>query len=593
MKIKEIFKINLLIASVMVGSLNATAQKDTTKLKQEVEVSKNYQPSILDVEKINDIPKIKTEQTEPPTFDYSIYSKPVYSIFDLTPVAAAKMVGDPKPELENGLLKLGLGNDLTAYGELFYNVQPDKNSNFGMHFMHLSSSGKVILLNDDHVKAPESENVAEIFGKKFFKKSTLSGTLGYNRKAFKYYGYTGTALTDADKDLVIPYFEDKQHFSQVIGDVRLKSGKTYSSDINYDLGFNYHYLISNPLQNLIRKIEQKEHQSIFSADLSKKFDKTIGLLNTSFTYYRVDGITNRFLNALGLKQQTVIRVNPSVMWKSDDALLQLGVNSTMVFDKDVDSQLFFYPKAKAEWSPVPNILTLFAGVDGYLQHNTYSTIANENPYVDPFHDIANAKFAYILNGGFKGKLSSKTNFVAQATYSLIKNQHFYYLESSNFTNPLSTTSRLNNTFSVLYDDVKVLKLSGEVLHTVTENFSIRLLGNFYSYELSTLEKPWQMPVSEVTFSGIYKATDQLKFNADIFFVGSRDGLVMDPIFPATTTRKVVMDPIIDLNVGAEYKFTDKLSFFVKLNNFGFQKYEQWLGYTNKGFNGLAGLSYLF
>ena len=57
MKIKEIFKINLLIASVMVGSLNVMAQKDTTKLKQEVEVSKNYQPSILDVEKINDIPK--------------------------------------------------------------------------------------------------------------------------------------------------------------------------------------------------------------------------------------------------------------------------------------------------------------------------------------------------------------------------------------------------------------------------------------------------------------------------------------------------------------------------------------------------------
>jgi hypothetical protein len=58
-------------------------------------------------------------------------------------------------------------------------------------------------------------------------------------------------------------------------------------------------------------------------------------------------------------------------------------------------------------------------------------------------------------------------------------------------------------------------------------------------------------------------------------------------------KEVAMDPIIDLNAGAEYKFSDKLNFFVKLNNFGFQKYEQWLGYTNKGFNCMAGISYSF
>ena len=54
-----------------------------------------------------------------------------------------------------------------------------------------------------------------------------------------------------------------------------------------------------------------------------------------------------------------------------------------------------------------------------------------------------------------------------------------------------------------------------------------------------------------------------------------------------------MDPIIDLNAGVEYQFNDKLSFFTKLNNFGFQKYEQWLGYTNKSFNALVGASYKF
>jgi len=582
MKIKKIYRITILIAALIIGSLNVMAQKDTVKLKQEVEVSKNYQPSILDVEKLNDIPKIKAEQTEPPTFNYSIFSKPVYSIFDLTPVAAAKMVGEPKPELKNGLLKLGTGNYLTYYGELFYNVQPDKNSNFGMHFKHLSSSEKVKLLNDDKVKAPQSENVAEIFGKKFFKRSTLSGTVGFNRQAFNYYGYTGRLLTDAEKDQIIPFYQEKQHFLKGTADVRLKSGKTYASNINYDLGFNYHYFVS--------KTEQREHQTVFSADLGKKFDQTIGLLNSSLTYYRAFGIRNRFTSAIGPKQQILLKINPSVMWKTDDAELQAGLNTTMIFDDDTDGQLFIYPKIKAEWSPVPNILTLFAGVDGYLQHNTYSAIAAENPYVDPDHDIRNAKFAYILSGGLKGKLSSKTNYVTGVTYSSIKDQHFYFNRGNN---PLSGVQSLNNTFSVLYDDVKVVKLSAEILHTVSDNFSLHLSGNSYSYELATIQKAWQMPNFDVSFSGIYKATDQLKLNADLFLIGGRTALISEGDVSSVPSREVNMDPIIDLNVGAEYRFSDKLSIFGKVNNLGFQKYEQWLGYTDKGFNWLAGISYLF
>lgn len=586
MKIKNIYKITLLVVSVIFGSLNGMAQKDTVKLKQEVEVSKNYQPSILEVEKINDIPKIKAEQTEPPTFDYSIFSKPVYATFDLSPVAAAKMVGETKTEMENGLLKLGLGNYLSTYGELFYNAQPDKNSNFGMHFGHLASSEKIKLLNGDVLKAPQSENVAELFGHKFFRRSTLSGSLGFNRKAFNYYGYAGDFLFDSEKDQMIPYFQDKQHFSQGTADVRFKSGKTNGSSINYDLGFNYHYFVS--------KTAQKEHQTVFSGDLSKKFDSFIGLLNTSITYYRAEGLMNRITNQISEKQQTLVKVNPSVMWKADNASLQAGINSTIVFDDDVNAQLFFYPKVKADWSPVPNILTLFAGIDGYLQHNTYSSIAAENQYVDPYHDIANAKFAYILNGGLKGKLTSKTNYVTEVSYSQVKNQHFYYLEGSNVFNPGASSRFLNNTFSVMYDDVKVLKLSAEVLHSVSDNFSLRLSGNYYSYEMQTPgNEPWQMPNSDIVFSGIYKATDKLKFNADLYFIGGRTALISEPEVSSVPSRKVEMDPIIDLNVGGDYQLTERFNIFVKLNNFGFQKYEQWLGYTNKGFNGLAGISYLF
>ncbi|HLN74497.1 MAG TPA: hypothetical protein VK205_14490, partial [Prolixibacteraceae bacterium] len=536
MKISNTIKTALLMTSVVLVTLNASGQKDTVRLRQEVEVSKNYQPTVSEAEKINDIPKIKTEQTEPPTFDYSIFSKPVYSNFDLTPVAAAKMVGESKPEMENGLLKLGIGNYYTPYGELFYNVQPEKNSNFGMHFKHLSSWGKIKLLNDDKVKAPRSENVAELFGQKFFRRSTLTGRVSYDRNAFNYYGYPGDQLSDEQKQLMIPYFGDKQHFSQGTFDVNLKSGKAFADNINYDLGFNYHYFVT--------KTAQKEHQTVFSADLNKKFNSTIGLLNTSLTYYRAEGIKNRISN-LGQKQQVLLRIDPSVMWKTENAKLQLGVNTALLFDDDTNGSGTLFPKVNAEWSPVKQVLTLFAGADGYLQHNTYSAIAAENPYVDPLHDIKNAKVSYLLSGGIKGKLSSKTNFVTQASYSLVKDQHFYITRATNFNNPNATVQSLDNTFDVVYDDVNVFKLSAELLHSVSENFSLHLVGNYYSYTLNTIEKAWQMPNFDFTFSGIYKPTEQLKFNADIFIVGERTALITEAPSSSVPGIQVSMDPIID------------------------------------------------
>ncbi|MBW8331948.1 MAG: hypothetical protein K0M40_08000, partial [Prolixibacteraceae bacterium] len=388
---------------------------------------------------------------------------------------------------------------------------------------------------------------------------------------------------------MIPYYQDKQYFSKGTAKVGLKGENISPLDFNYDFGLKYHFFKS--------KTGQTENQTVLSGDMSKKYGKTFGLLNTSLTYYLADGVMNNFSNSIGPKQQILIRVNPSVMWKTGAAKLQAGLNSTIVFDDDTDASLLIWPKVKAEWSPVPNILTLFAGVDGHLQHNTYSNIAAENPYVDPFHDVLNTNYKYIVSGGLKGKLSPKTNYVAEASYSKVKDQHFYMLYGQDVLNlsPIGPIS-LNNTFDWVYDDLKVVKLSAEVMHSVSENFSLRLLGNYYSYELETIDEAWQMPDFDVTFSGIYKPTDQLKFTTDIFVVGKRTALVREsPSSLSSTVPSLIveMDPIIDLNAGVEYQFNNSLNFFVRLNNFGFQKYEQWLGYTNKSFNWMAGISYTF
>lgn len=590
---RKLITINLLTSFLILVSSSLMAQKDTTSLKKEVEVTKAFQPTILEAVKINDIPKIKTEPAEAPTFDYSIYSKPVFSTADVKPIAAAKMVGEEKPELSKGLLKLGFGNYLTPYGELFYNVQPGKKSNFGMHFSHLSSGGKIDLLNGDKVKAPESENGIELFGKQFFNHSTLSGSLAYDRKAFTYYGYAGDKLTDAEKNLIIPLWGGSQYFSKGTFDVHLKNETLSAYDFTYDFGINCHLLKT--------KTGQTENQFVLSGEMTKKVGNALGSLDASLNYYKSDSVQIAPSNMFGFDRQLILRANPSVTWRTKNSSLQVGLNSTISFEKGKSVNIMVYPKVKADWSPVQNVLTLFAGVDSYLQQNTYSSVATENPYVDPYHNLKNTLFQYVLNGGIKGKLTSKTNFLAEAKYSVIKDQHFYYTWGVDLTKPASSGRRLTNTFPVIYDDVNILKLSAELLHSVSEDFSIHLLGNYYSYDLASLSKAWQMPNFDITLSGIFRPTERLKFTTDIFVIGKRTALIEDfdalfsfsSLAPKPTEKSVTMDPIIDLNAGLEYQFSSKLNFFTKLNNFGFRKYEQWLGYTNKSFNWLAGISYSF
>lgn len=584
----------LLTGTLFFISGSALAQQDTTKLKKEVEVTKAYQPELPQAVKINDIPKVVSEPAEAPTFDYSIYSKPVFSDIEMAPVPAAKMVGEPKPELGMGLLKLGIGNYLTPYGEFFFNSKPDKNATFGMHFSHLSSSGKVKLLNGDKVKAPESENTAEIFGQKFFRRATLTAKLGYDRKAFTYYGYAGDELSSDEKVQMIPWFGNKEYLSKGTLSLDLKSDDHSVYDLAYDFSGNFHYLIS--------KTGQTERQTVFTGNLSKKFDKVYGVLNASVTHYMADSIWNRVTLAYGQKQQILIGINPSAKWAGNGASFQMGLNTTMVFDDDEDAAFFVWPKIQAQWSPVPGYLTIYAGVDGHLQHNTYSSVTYRNPYVDPYHDIANTNYKYVLSGGFRGRIGSKTNFVAETSYSVINDQHFFITESRNFYNLQSADRQLNNTFSWVYDDVNVLKITGDVMHVVSDNFSLHLRGNYYNYHLKNIKNAWQMPDFDVTFSGIYQpAGGPLKFTTDIFVVGKRTALQRD--YPITSGPAIgmsvfsdtefQMDPIVDLNAGVEYQFSKPLKFFAKINNFGLQKYEQWLGYTSKSCNWLAGIMFSF
>lgn len=571
----------------------AVAQQDTTRLRKEVEVVKAYQPSISDAFKINDIPQIKQNAAEKPVFDYRINSKPVFSTFSVEPVQAAQMTREPKAEQGNGLLKGGIGNYKTPYAELFYNTEAGRRSAFGMHFKHLSSNGKIKLMNDDKVKAPHSENLAALYATHNFRKATLDAKLHFSKQAFRYYGYSGDSLTNARKEMLMPFWDFKQAFSKGGLEVQLTGDKNPRSDLFYKANFQY--------QHFSTKSGQKENLVKLSGLIDKEFDQFWGQLDAGLTVLKTDSIFNQAFGEYGKKQQLVLKLNPSVLFSTDEASLRIGLNSYSVMDDDTNGDYMLAPLVKAEWSPVENMLTLFAGTDGKIQHNHYSAIAAENQFINPYQDIKNTKYNYILTAGLRGKFSSKFNFRVQADYAKIKNQHFFILNEDKYLGAEDPFLK-SNTFDVVYDRMKQLTLGGELFFVASKDFSLLVNSKFYSYDLNNLAEAWQKPGYEAGASLNFHPEGPLSLTADILLFGERKALVQtaiyDPVIsntePVQTEETIfTIDPVLDINFGLNYQYSSKLSFWGQVNNFAFQKYESWLGYTQKGMTLLVGASYSF
>ena len=587
---KKIIYIFLFIFSVSASM--AFAQQDT--LTQEVEVTKAYKPTISDAQKLNSMPTIEETEHQKPTFNYRINSLPVYSTFSVNPLKAATIETNQKSKDQGyGLVRAGLGSYFRPYGEVFFNNVNSKNTLFGIHAMHLSSYGDIELEGGTKVDAPFMKNEVELYIKHAVQNSVLSVSADYKNDAFNYYGYPIDAVPDflMEEDQTINYFGTKQAFNKGGFSVGFKNPTAEMDEQSIGFNFDYHYFGT--------KTEQKEHFINANIDVRLPLQAGVGTLDGGFQYVKADQITPHGDSIVGDKSQTWFYIKPAWYIGDKNANVSIGLNAWFAMEGDEDSKAKITPNIRANWTPVEELITLYAGIDGNYNNNHYSKIAYENPFVNPEHDVLNSFEKFKFYGGFDGKFSKKTNFNVSAEYSVIDDQAFYFLNESYYFDPAYNPAPLvvDNTFEVLYDNMNRLRLNAEIFHASSDKLDLMASVNYYSYSMDEQSEAWNMPTWDANFSIDYKVTEQLSLSTDVFLIGQRKALIIEEPHPLTdglpTYKSNILDTAFDLNVKGNYQLTSKFSIFAQLNNFGFQKYQRWFGYPVQSFNMLAGISYAF
>jgi hypothetical protein len=518
----------------------------------------DYKPSIADALKLNDMPVLNDSTKKIVVTKYTISPQKINPQLDLEPIPAAQMIGEPLTKLYNGLVKAGFGNYTTPYAEAWYNYLRSKEYAYGFHLKHLSSSAWL----KDHGYAGFSDNRIELYGKKFLKEHTLSGSFDYNRSVVHFYGHDRNLHT-IDKD------GTAQRFNFFNAQAELLS--------NYSKAKKYHHQVKLGYYNLADLYKASENNIKANGFVETSIQKEVLKVNAVVDFYN-------YKTAIDTINNTIVTINPTFTSIGEKYKATLGV--TAVMDNFEKSKFYFYPVLELSYDIFDNIIIPFGGVSGGLVKNSFKSLTDENPFVLSNLEMKNTNEKYALFGGLKGTISSKIAYNAKATYTNAENIALYVTDKNDV---------LSNRFEVIYDNGQILNVRGEIAYQDKEKLRVLIFGDYFNYKMKTEQKAWYKPQVKIGISANYNLKEKIVAKMDLFYLDQQFAKLYDKDaiqYPVKSYSKELKG-LFDANLGIEYKYNKRLGFFLNLNNIAAVRYNRWYNYPTQRFGVMAGLSFSF
>jgi hypothetical protein len=527
-------------------------------------VISEFVPAIkTDAKKISETPSILDTVVAAPSIEYKLAPRKFDTYYDVEQIKPAKMEGEPLNKLHHGSVTGGLGNYLSLFGEGFYSSTRSRDNSWGAHIRHFSSSSSV---GGTPGFSGYSDDDLNLFGRKFIGKHTLDADLNYARNSVYYYGDELGSFKHSSDSI-------HQYFNCLSANVGLLSHFQDKEMLNHSLRLKYYYLDDhyhtneNNLQ-FIGSAWRYLHEELLGVDLSADYYNTHSLHDTS--------------------NMTIVHLHPYVGAEGEKWELKVGLSAFGEFGKEAPFYSFV-PDAEASYDIYRHIITPYVGLENGTVRNSYRYITQENPFVNPnvASTMENTRNKYTVLGGLRGVISSTTSYDAHVSFGEVENAAFFVND---------TTDAQHNKFKLIYDDGRLFKMHGEIAYQKTEKLHFLVKGDYVRYFLYHEVQQWHTPTTRITVSAHYSLKEKIIINADIFGLSEQYA----PVYMRATSAPYAMTlqsktikPLVDVNLGVEYRYTKSLSAFVHFNNIGATKYYRWNDYPTQAFNFLVGVSCIF
>jgi hypothetical protein len=563
MENKNIFRISVKqILTILIVMLHGSVLLYSQNLKKEVYVESNYRPEIADAEKYGMMPTIQDTLAFNTKIDYNVLPGRLKSDYSARPIKPAKMVGSSLDKLYNSYLKAGLGNYTTPLVE--YSIQNLRSKEYavGAYVFHKSSHYNQELVEEmEKIPAGVARTELSAFGKRFFNNVNVMGEVGANRHNIRHYGLRADLITDTTS-------MDK--WKQTYNDVYFKTGvystNPDSSAFDYSLFLNGNYFWDH--------YKNKEPHFNLNATLGHPVGTFRLAADLSYDHYKLS-------NSTDTASENIFTIHPFLSKRKEEWQLTLGARLSYSNFND-SGKVYLYPEALFKFRVIEKAITAYLGVSGYLENNSYAGISETNPYIIPGLRVANTNHPYIIYGGLEGYLSSKAGYRFEVSMDARDSVPFFANDTINY---------YQNMLMVIYDDADVIKYHAELNWTPLSYLGFYLRSNFHSYKMINQAKAWHKPSFDLAFTVSYNFKEKIYADLDFFLYGKR--YAPDYTTATTVPGIITLDPVYDLNLKLEYKYSDVLGFFLHFYNITNSRYYLWNQYPSQRLMVLGGINYKF
>ena len=557
-----------------------TDEKDSSSIiKLNVIATRQVEPAT----RITSNPKLIDTIITHKAIEYPLLTMKHETSIKLEPIVAAnvKVSADNKlPKLYNGYVKAGISSPLMPLAELYYNNTRSRKYVYGLNIKHLSSFGEI----KKYAPAHFDKTVYSAFGG--IKELTYSvmGDVHYDNYGVNRYG---TLNPKANLD------STAQRFKELGGSVTFMSNRMDSLRLNYSMqlkgyqlsdakpkeeNFNSFYGNESNFAS-INNFWYRKNNNIFAAD--------INLITNHFTYGSKDKVMNVLDSAKDVSN-TLFSIKPSITTYAKANRLKVQVGMDISASLTTSIKVYIFPNVDVKYSMFENVLIPYIGIKGSLKQNNFKALTAQNPFMQS-NPTLNNESNYTAFLGIKGILTKRMDFNVSASFAQVANKAL-------FVNDSASIHRNRNQFNVIYDTMQIFTAEASVSYQQNEKLKVDVIGRFFHYQANNNPYAWNLPMYQFILRGNYVLNNRFSFHLDLHGEGGRKAQLFDSTLTSIKEDgKYVKDLglIIDGNIGAEYRYTERISAFLQINNLAAQNYFRWYNYPVQALQIMGGVTVRF
>ncbi|HLW09951.1 MAG TPA: hypothetical protein VKX35_06095, partial [Fermentimonas sp.] len=461
-------KKTFVIIAVLAMSTGLFAQTQDSLLRRQMELEREFNPTLMDADKINTLPALREPTVQKANTNYSTWAGRVTPPIEIALPQPGNIMTDIPFSTNKGYLFFNAGNYANLNGAFGYRLVDNDKHNLSFNFLHNSTNGDISYLQESVDGVGNNSNTAYMMdnlGKLSYlhlaESLKLNMQLSYLNSKFNYYGNP---------------FEHERYFDNEKNSYGLLNAKVEVESAESDF-LNYRGSID--FKNFTTKQSEtpqydwmKGNQIHAMVGLDKPFrgNSKVGVDGTLITALYNGDVDNYFL----------INAAPYILFGSNNTHAKLGVD--VLFQNAENSKIRVVPNVELKWG-VTERSSIYAKLHGGFKHNTLPDIMEETRYFLTSNPVRESFTHIDLEAGTKiGELSG-FRFDIFGGYKKTEDEHFLVLNGRDIIDE-GTNGPFMETLKPIYGTLTHSYIGGMINSNIWSplNISIRLKKNFYDVD---------------------------------------------------------------------------------------------------------------